>query len=104
MEEIEQGFQEFAGVTATQKFARMSFVAGLIDAYKKNTVTTYIQIAIQKNGSEHRAVVQFGTSNTELQNKGGSSYYYSDLKSYTDTNGVTWGKSEAQKQVIWRIM
>jgi|GEM_PF-3267294 len=99
MEGIEDGFQEYAGVTATQQFAAMSFVAALIDAYKKNTVVTYIRIAIQRSGSEYRAVVQFGTSNNELKNRAGSSYYYSDLKSYTDVNGVTWGKSEAQEMV-----
>ena len=99
MEEIEIGFQEFAGVKATQQFAGMSFIAGLIDSYKKNTVTTSIQVAIQKNGNEYRSVVQFGTSKTELQSRAGSSYYYSDLKSYTDANGVTRGKSQAQDLV-----
>lgn len=78
MEDIE--FQEYNNVKANQALAGMSLITGLMDAYRENTVTIYIQAAIQKNGSEYRAVVQFGASNFELQKRAGTTYYLSDLK------------------------
>jgi hypothetical protein len=69
-----------------QNFYAVSFLMGFIKAVADNTVTTSIRVEIQQKGKEHRAVVQYGASNTMLKSKAGQTFDASSLNQGVDSD------------------
>jgi hypothetical protein len=83
--------------TNIRDYCYLTLILGFLQAHNNNTVKTHIHVEIQKKGTKHRAVVQYGRTNTALQSKAGLPYYYSDLKSTVEANGSVHGKTETQE-------
>lgn len=70
-----------------QLFYTISLCMGYIQSALSSIVTSYLHVEIQQKGKDYRAVVQYGASNTILNERAGSTFNASDLnKPVSDTD------------------